>query len=312
MINRTKGILYGVAIGDALGATTEFCTQEEVKQRHGILKDIIGGGWLNVKPGEGTDDTDMTLAVAQGIIDNPDDPVESVGKHFVEWYRRNPEDMGISCKRAISKALELSKNAAPTRNNWMLAALEAHRATGGRSAGNGSLMRTAYPAMFYRDVTKAMRVADDISQMTHFDQLAATACRVYTEMLYWLIDEPDIRIRRDYLITAARDARYVFAIEPDYIPNPSGFVVDTFATVLHCILTTRSFEEALIKTVNLGGDADTTGAIAGGLAGALYGYDRIPTRWVLALAPATVRKVNEFTDAAIEHKFGVHTVLAVD
>lgn len=297
-INRMNGVLYGVAIGDALGAPLEFMSASAIKQRHGTVTEMIGGGWLDVAPGEVTDDTQMTLCVAEGIISNPQDPYVEIGRRFIEWYDTQPKDIGNTCAMSIMYAQHLANGSTPSTEDWFNAAHETHIATGGKSAGNGTLMRTAYPAIFYRDISKAMRIANGISKMTHFDPLAATACRVYTEMLYWLIDEPDISIRRDYLTTAARDARYIYAIEPDYIPNPSGFVADTFATALHCVLTTHNFEDALVKAVNLGGDADTIGAITGGLAGALYGFDAIPNRWIATLDDATKREIDKLNRIA--------------
>ncbi|WP_346010314.1 ADP-ribosylglycohydrolase family protein [Paenibacillus sp. SYP-B3998] len=92
--NKIKGGLYGVAIGDALGGTTEFFTRKEIQQKHGFLTEIIGGGVWDLEPGEVTDDTMMTLCVAEGILANPSDPMISIGEKFLEWYRSDPKDIG--------------------------------------------------------------------------------------------------------------------------------------------------------------------------------------------------------------------------
>ncbi|RAK20382.1 ADP-ribosylglycohydrolase [Anoxybacillus vitaminiphilus] len=90
MLDRIKGGLFGVAIGDALGATTEFMSAEEIRGTYGKVTDIIGGGWLDLLPGEVTDDTAMTIAVAKGIIRNKENPIAAIGEEFLKWYKTNP------------------------------------------------------------------------------------------------------------------------------------------------------------------------------------------------------------------------------
>lgn len=273
--DRINGILYGVAVGDALGAPLEFMTSHEIKQKHGTVMDMIGGGWLNVDPGEITDDTQMTIAVAEGIVESPTDPVTAIGRRFIEWYRSGPKDVGGTCGQSILYAARVAETRTPTPEEWYTAAYRTHITSSGRSAGNGSLMRTAYPAMYYRNPGIAILVANDVSRMTHYDPQAAFACEIYTEMLHCMIK---LNHGKKYIRFTAASNNY------DYTePRLTGYVVDSFATALHCILTTDSLEEALVKAVNLGGDADTVGAITGGLAGALYGYSAIPERWLACL-----------------------------
>ena len=88
--DRVRGALYGVAIGDAMGGPLEFLDANEIKMRYGQVREMIGGGWLNLKPGEVTDDTQMTLCVAEGILENPNDPVQTIGRRFIEWYGSKP------------------------------------------------------------------------------------------------------------------------------------------------------------------------------------------------------------------------------
>ena len=137
-INRIKGALFGVAVGEALGAPAEFMSAEEIKREHGTIRRMIGGGWLNVKPGEVTDDTQMTLAVAKGICENPDSPIEAIGRHFVRWAQSGPKDIGNTCHASILTATRLANDArSPSTRNWFDASLATHNAFGGQSAGNG-------------------------------------------------------------------------------------------------------------------------------------------------------------------------------
>lgn len=291
--NRIYGTMFGVAIGDALGAPLEFMSAEGIRLRHGTVREMLGGGWLNVKPGEVTDDTQMTLAVAHGICDAPTDPVPAIGSNFIRWYRSGPKDVGATCSTAIRNAFSAArKKEKPTNADWKRASLATHNALGGRSAGNGTLMRTAYVGLYYENEKDIIQNARAISQMTHYDEETAVDCAVYSMAIRRMVDTSSQSIRLETLIhytSTYCKGRYNYErlSSESFNPNPSGYVVDSFAAALHCIFTTSSFEDALVKAINLGGDADTIGAITGGLAGALYGYDAIPERWRKQLDPRT-------------------------
>ena len=300
------GTLYGVAVGDALGAPLEFMRQGSIRQRHGTVRDMIGGGWLGVEPGEVTDDTQMTLCVANGIISQPEDPISAIGQNFIRWYESQPKDIGTTCARAIHWASRSAvSECGPTASDWESAARRVHQSLNGRSAGNGSLMRTAYVGLYYTDADDVVNWARQISSMTHFDSRAGNACAAYSAAIHSLLTSdsgPDDG--RSTLIpnmaTMYGGAQYApSALSGDsFAPNPSGFVEDSFQAALHCIYTTTTFEDAVVKAVNLGGDADTVGAITGGLAGALYGFDAIPTRWK-RIQNGTARQIEEAADAAL-------------
>lgn len=284
--SRVRGTMYGVAIGDALGAPLEFMDAACIQMQYGIVQDMIGGGWLGVHPGEFTDDTQMTLAVAHGIVEEPGDPIEAIGRRFVKWANSGPKDIGSTCASSIHRAMCIAKNpTSPSKNDWFDAASATHTIMNGRSAGNGSLMRTAYVGLYY-DESEARHKAYTISRMTHYDEDTATDCADYCAALSRMVKTTDLDTRLAVIISyTERNGRYPFDVlsSPFFNPSPTGYVVDSFAAALHCIYTTRSFEEAIIKAVNLGGDADTIGAITGGLAGALYGYESIPKRWIKQL-----------------------------
>jgi len=304
--SRIRGAMYGVAVGDALGAPLEFMDATRIQMQHGTVRDMIGGGWLGVRPGEFTDDTQMTLAVAHGIAEEAGDPIEAIGRHFVEWANSGPKDVGATCASSIHRAMHIAKNpAAPSKDDWFNAAAATHTLMHGRSAGNGSLMRTAYVGLYYRDQDEAAEKARQISKMTHYDDDTAMDCAAYSAILNRIVREDDIRSRRLLIVALACSYdfcknRYLYELLscPGYTPRPTGYVVDSFAAALHCIFTTDSFEEAVVKAVNLGGDADTIGAITGGLAGALYGYEAIPERWTKCLDPKDCAELDALCEVA--------------
>lgn len=301
--NKIFGAMYGVAVGDALGAPLEFMSADEIRTKHGTVRDMIGGGWLNVEPGEVTDDTMMTLAVANGIVENPEDPIQAIGKRFIEWYETDPKDIGNTCRYAIGAAREYGP--APTSEQWLNASLETHYALGGKSAGNGSLMRTVYVGLYYSFEIAVM--AEHISRMTHFDVKTGIDCAAYSLIISTILNPMNHYTPKENIcqvLNSFSDCRYRYTPEKiaaaNFKPRPTGYVVDSFTTALHCILTTSSFEEAVVKAVNLGGDADTIGAITGGLAGAIYGYDSIPDRWTNALQPGIRAELSVLSVKAAE------------
>ena len=92
--NSIAGALFGVAVGDALGGPVEFMDPESIARKYGRVSSMIGGGWLSLAPGEITDDTQMTLCVAEGIVENPTAPIEAIGRLFIQWANSGPKDIG--------------------------------------------------------------------------------------------------------------------------------------------------------------------------------------------------------------------------
>ena len=160
----------------------------------------------------------------------------------------------------------------------MKASYYAHQATGGMSAGNGSLMRCLPVALYYDDADKMLEVTASQSMLTHYDRKASDACQFYNLLVYeYLNDKPKIPTIKEY-IEKYPDYKQVFRLSKKEL-KPSGYVVDTLICALWCFINTSSFEDAVCEAANLGGDADTIGAITGGMAGVYYGYDAIPDRW---------------------------------
>ncbi|WP_314588306.1 ADP-ribosylglycohydrolase family protein [Paenibacillus terrigena] len=269
LFNRIKGGLYGVAVGDALGGTTEFMHPREIKAQYGYLTEIIGGGVWQLEPGEVTDDTMMTLCVAEGIQKNPVDPMEPIGRRFMEWYHTKPKDIG----NTIRHVFEIYEG------NWFEAAFLSDMDRG-QSGGNGSLMRCLPVALAYTDLHDMERVSKIQSKTTHYDECCSEACVIYNRIAHRLLRGEELR---DAIVSEVSGTEYEAFIkaEPDY--EPSGYVVDTFGWVLHILLNSSNFSEVVQQAANQGGDSDTIGAIAGGLAGIHWGYREIPSTYADAI-----------------------------
>jgi len=307
--NSIAGALFGVAVGDALGGPVEFMAPEDIIRRHVCVSDMIGGGWLNLAPGEITDDTQMTLCVAEGIVENPTAPIEAIGRRFIQWADSGPKDIGGACASSISNAKRLG-GTSPTAEMWERAGELTQANTGRPVEGNGALMRAVYPGLFYADFFQAMLWAGRIGKMTHAGPRSNEACILFTRMVNLLTASEsrpqDAQSVRDFLAEHCQAAQeYAAAVKASIVtPASGGYVVDSMRIAVGSIATTSSFEEAVIEAVNLGGDADTNGAITGGLAGAWYGYDAIPEAWIAALAPDVRETLNRLADAAVAAREG--------
>lgn len=288
-LDKIRGGIYGVAIGDALGATLEFMERDKIKAIYGVLRDLIGGGWMDLRAGEWTDDTEMTLAVAEGIFENKEEPMEPIGKRFLEWEAGDPRDIGYT----VSSSIEAYK----ILKDWHKGALAVDE-LGVQTAGNGSLMRTLPIAFAYKTPEEIYKKAIAISQMTHWDLQAGLCCAHYCILARELLckeplealevawatvdsltqgeDRKSLKPLMD--IDLHQPLKIVELAEAELLP--SGYVIPSFQCALWAFLTQANFRDTLVAAVNLGGDADTVGAIAGGLAGTYWGFDAIPEEWL--------------------------------
>jgi ADP-ribosyl-[dinitrogen reductase] hydrolase len=274
---RALGAYLGLAVGDALGATVEFLTPNEIRHQYGELTEIVGGGWLKLKPGQVTDDTQMSLALGSAIVEAGTWDLTRIADHWGAWLKSKPIDVGNTCRRGLTRYLRDGSLESPYSEG---------------DAGNGALMRNL-PAVLYafRDPGLLERCSLEQARVTHNHPFSDAATLCFARMLAILLQGGN---PRDHLQATRRVADELvaqhrqFRFEP-YPRRATAYVVDTAQTVLHAFFSTDSFESCLVKTVNLGGDADTTGAIAGMLAGAHHGVSAIPPRWLRKL-DRTVRQ----------------------
>lgn len=311
--DRIAGALYGVAIGDALGAPLEFMSAKQIARKHGHVTEMIGGGWLGVQPGETTDDTAMTLAVAEGIMENPDNPIPAIGERFIRWAESGPKDIGGTCRCAIWKAAT-GGHKRPSAFQWENAGKETAIINKGRSAGNGALMRAIYPALYYPSALTAAHVTIGQGRMTHDDAESTEACQLYADVVHYLITEAkngkgntDRQLEKigEFLEPTRYNMATIAEKNLRRELKPTGYVVDSMECAIFSFLRLPArFEEAIIYAANMGGDADTIAAICGGLAGAYYGFEAIPDRWVATLSKTDRKRLDAAVDAAVKNQRG--------
>jgi ADP-ribosyl-[dinitrogen reductase] hydrolase len=267
VLDRARAAFLGHALGDALGATVEFMTPGEIRSAHGVHRDLIGGGWLRLKPGAVTDDTEMSMALAQAIDRQGGFDLRAVADGFAAWMWGRPTDVGSSCRAGIRRYILDGTLRAPP-GEW--------------DAGNGAAMRVLPVALLtLGDEAGFVRLAVDQARITHHHPLSDAGTALVGRLVQLAVLGRSMRQLQFVAVEAAR-------LEPRFSWRPyrgqgSGYIVETIQTVLHFLFTTRSFEECLTAVVNQGGDADTNGAIAGAIAGAYYGPEELPIRWLKRL-----------------------------
>jgi ADP-ribosyl-[dinitrogen reductase] hydrolase len=280
---RALGAYLGFAVGDALGATVEFMTPTEIHHHYGMHRDIIGGGWLKLKPGQITDDTQMSLALGQSIIDSGGWNARAAADGFVGWLKSKPIDIGNTCRRGIRRYMTEGTLESPPSEG---------------DAGNGACMRNLPVALATLNDDDAFANATlEQCHITHNHPLSDAATLAMGNMTRRLIQGGGMKACRkeaNRLIGQFPEFRF----EP-YPRRASGYIVDTVQTVLHYFFRTDSFESCVTEVVNRGEDADTTGALAGMLAGAAYGVADIPPYWLKKLDKNIKSRIEKQTDALL-------------
>jgi ADP-ribosyl-[dinitrogen reductase] hydrolase len=282
---RYRGALLGLAVGDALGTTLEF-------KRPGTfepISDMVGGGPFGLRPGEWTDDTSMALCLAESLLECDGFDARDQMQRYVRWWRKGHQssigrcfDIGNTVREALS-TFERTGNprSGPTRE---------------MSAGNGSLMRLAPVPLFFasRGVEHAIGMCAESSVTTHGAPVAVDACRYLGALIVRALRGEDkaALLGNDSECWQGNPLHAVIAEiadgsfkhrDPPAIRG-TGYAAHCLEAALWAFDRSSSFREGCLMAVNLGDDADTTGAVFGQLAGAYYGEEGIPKEWRSRLA----------------------------
>jgi ADP-ribosyl-[dinitrogen reductase] hydrolase len=285
--DRATAAYLGLAIGDALGATVEFMTPNEIRHHYGCHQQIIGGGWLNLAAGEVTDDTTMALALGEAILAS-DGAInaEAIAIAFDRWLRAGPVDVGNTVRRGI---LQWRKSGNPT--------MPLNPADG----GNGAVMRLLPVVIATLGSDREQRDAAILTQAhtTHHSVESDAAATTTAAMVHDLILGGSLeRVIEDHWLPLIAQLPS-FNHQRRRREHPSGYVVETMQAVVQAVVEQSTLPATLIDVVNRGGDADTTGAIAGMIAGAYYGLNALPPEWLNALNPATAAACRQQTAALL-------------
>ncbi|MEB3102048.1 ADP-ribosylglycohydrolase family protein [Ferviditalea candida] len=280
---RYEGCLIGLAAGDAVGTTLEFKTAGSFKP----IQDMVGGGPFQLEPGQWTDDTSMAMCLAESLVECRGFNAKDQMNRYVKYYRNgywSAKDYCFDIGNTVSQALQcFERTGDPYAGS-----------TDPKSAGNGSIMRLAPIPMFYlKDPVHAIDYAAKSSRTTHGTEEAVDACIYLSKLIINALNgmpknglladhsrEIESQIQRTLSPAIKKVSQGSFKeLQPPAIQG-SGYVVKSLEAALWAFHSTETYKEGLLKAVNLGDDADTTGAVYGQLAGAYYGLSGIPESWV--------------------------------
>jgi len=277
--DRASGALLGLAVGDAVGTTLEFKSRDS----YPLLADMVGGGPFRLTPGQWTDDTAMALALADSLTENPALDEADLMRRFVDWHEKGTYsctgscfDIGVTTRQALSR--------------WKKSGDPFAGSTDPMSAGNGSLMRLSPVAIrHWRNRALLRDVAARQSRTTHGAAEAVDACVAFAEALADAIEGAKrSEVLRDRIEPLAGAIGPIMAGswrgKPRRDVRSSGYVAHSLEASLWSVGRAGDFKEAVLLAANLGDDADTTAAITGQLAGALYGASTIPDAWLRKVA----------------------------
>jgi ADP-ribosyl-[dinitrogen reductase] hydrolase len=279
--DRAIGAILGLAVGDAVGTTLEFKQRDTYEP----LRDMVGGGPFGLKPGEWTDDTSMALCLADSLIETKGqfDPADLM-QRFVRW--RDDGENSVNGRGCF----DIGNTTNAALNRWLRLKDPYAGSADPKSAGNGSLMRLAPVAIrFWNDRDRLRHTAGQQSRTTHAAQEAIDACAMFADMVADAIEgrqRSDVLRKRTgpYAGKIQESASASWRSKPRDQIASSGYVAHSLEAALWCVGSTADFKSAILKAANLGSDSDTTAAIAGQLAGALYGTAGIPRHWLEGLA----------------------------
>ena len=282
--NRARGVLFGLACGDALGRPVEFKSADQIAATHGTVTDMLGHGSHRQPAGTITDDTEMALCIARSLVEHGRFDPEDIADRFVEWYQAGPFDIGMMTADAIRQL-----NTGASWNEAGQTVWEHRRE--GQNAGNGSVMRCASHALAHHDDPDTLiSVSRDSSAITHYDPRCQYGCAVLNLTIANLLHGESDPLQ-SALDRVASDAPEELVTALTGIPDDvsetdlqtNGYVVTTLQTALYYGLTADNTRKAIIEAVSLGGDTDTIGAVTGAVASARHGPESLPEEWLDAI-----------------------------
>jgi ADP-ribosylglycohydrolase len=290
-LSRVKAVVLGHALADAIGVPVEFKSRYELE--HSPVRDMTGYGTYNKPKGTWSDDTSMSLATIDSLSNGID--YDDMMKRFCDWLYGAKYTAGD----VVFDVGNTTKNALISYKVLKLSPLECGEKDG-YSNGNGSLMRI-HPVCLYLYGRKLptrnkIKIIEEVSSLTHAHERSKIGCGIYAFVLWELLNSPEKESIKKGLEKAKkfyqeRDEINIyhhlftadFKDKPKHLIKSSGYIVHTLESAIWCLYNSDNYTDCVLKAVNLGEDTDTVGAIAGGLAGALYGLNGIPCNWLKQL-----------------------------
>ena len=293
-INRIRGVVFGQAIGDALGLGTEFMNKQQIDDYyypHGLTdyKQIVQTDHTSRwEIGDWTDDTDQALCIMDSIIETNTVNERAFADHLMKWFNYKPMDIGMTVIQSLRNPLFTSSPIEVSKKNWELSNMD--------NASNGGVMRTSVLGIWdFFEPTKVRQNTELICKTTHYDPRCVGSCVIVTEIISRLVRDgsyPTVeeikQLGKIYderiieFINLAHENKDITKLELDE-PHSIGYTLKALSAGLWAFFHATSFEQGMLAVIAEGGDADTNAAVACSLMGAKFGFNAIPEKYVSGL-----------------------------
>jgi ADP-ribosyl-[dinitrogen reductase] hydrolase len=280
LLDRCKGALIGLAVGDALGTTNEFKRSEDVT----IIDSIVGGGPFDLEPGEWTDDTSMALCLAESLIENGFNLKDQL-ERYDNWLKNGY----MSC---TGTCFDIGSTTYTAINKFNITGDVFSGDTSERASGNGNIMRLAPVVIkYYYDINTCVSAAEMQSVTTHGSLICKEAAAFMAEFMWSMLHRDSDIDSKDWMYQQSSTRNFItseikainnfefLTKEKDEVFHHGGFVASSLEFALWCFHNTDNYKDCVLLAANAGGDSDTNAAIAGQIAGAYYGLSGIPPEW---------------------------------
>ncbi|MDR0913314.1 MAG: ADP-ribosylglycohydrolase family protein [Methanobrevibacter sp.] len=304
-----KALLYGLSIADSLGVPVEFLSRDIIRKNP--VTDMIGYGTYNLPPGSFSDDSSLSFATVESLINGYN--LEEIAENFKKWLFESwwtPFDKTFDVGNTTAMSIEKMADGMQ---------IELCGGIGEHDNGNGSLMRIAPLIFFIEDMNleKRFKIVKEVSSLTHRHFRSIISCFYYIEYLLGLLEGKNkFEIYEELQTKFYKELSYLIDNEEEYNEinhlkrildddiyefdedeiRSGGYVISSLEASLWCFLNSNSYSEAVLKAINLGEDTDTVGAITGAIAGIYYGFDDIPDKWIKGIV-----KSKKIDDLAVRY-----------
>ena len=277
IVDRFRGCLLGLAVGDAVGTTVEF----KPRGTFPPVTDMIGGGPFGLQPGEWTDDTSMALCIASSLTElRYFDPMDQMNR-YCRWQREGYWSSNGRC-------FDIGSTVSAALHRFRVSGDPFSGSTDTRSAGNGCIMRLApVPMFFFPDRELMIENAAESSRTTHGAAECLDSCRLLASILYQAfngVSKDSVLLDHAVVTITSRKVKEIangeYRRKKRSEIRGSGYVIECLEAALWCFDKTETFAEAVLAATNLGDDSDTTAAVCGQVAGAFYGHSQISSVWL--------------------------------
>ena len=285
MQSKFKATLLGAAVGNAMGGPLSFMSDNQIQIKHGVVSEMIGGGWLNLRPGQYTGDIILLIATTETLIEKGRFDAEDALERYLLWNNTNPRDIGQTTRSVLATIVE-------EKAELGQAAAKVYRELTSKGEDNDFLPRCIPLAlMHYNDHDQLIIETLKAAQMTHYNKKTTSGAVALNLLLARILNGEQHRPKIvSQVMTILDENDYgVYNVLPEIDLKkkeelqPTSRMQDTLEIALWCWRKTNSYREAIVTAINLGGNSDTIGAVIGAIAGAYYGEEQIPSQWLSRL-----------------------------